>query len=349
MPIRYGIVALLMCLLAGLSACNKPASKSGETANQSGTSTPNEQEGEKFAGSIEIDGSSTVFPITEAVAEEFESSNPDVSITVGVSGTGGGFKRFVTGETAVQDASRPIKDKEDAEAKANGIDYLEVPVAFDGLTVVVSPENDWVDHLTVDELKKIWEPESKVKLWSEVRKGWPASAIKLYGPGTDSGTFDYFTEAINGESKASRSDYTASEDDNVLVQGVSGDKFSLGYFGYAYFEENQDKLKAVSIDGGAGPVVPSAETVSNGQYTPLSRPLFIYVNSKELARPEVKAFLDFYIQHAADLVGTTGYIPLPAEAYIAVKTHYEAGKTGSVFMGKKTVGLTIEEVLAAGE
>jgi phosphate transport system substrate-binding protein len=298
-------------------------------------------------GKIEIDGSSTVFPITEAVAEEFQGANGGVNITVGVSGTGGGFKRFVVGETDLQNASRPIKDKEHADAQKNSVSYIELPVAFDGLTVVVNKKNTWVDKLTVAELKKIWEPGSKVRNWSDVRKGWPAKPIKLYGPGTDSGTFDYFTEAINGKSKESRSDYTASEDDNVLVQGVGGDQYALGYFGFAYYEENAAKLKAVPIDAGKGAVAPSPETIRNGKYSPLSRPLFIYVSSKAIKRPEVDAFVKFYLQQAPSLVKEVGYIALPAEAYTAVSKHYAAKKTGSVFMGKDTVGLTIQQVIAA--
>ncbi len=232
-------------------------------------------------------------------------------------------------------------------AKWKGLAYIELPIAFDGLTVVVNKKNTFVDKLTVAELKKIWQPGSKVKNWSDVRAGWPAKAIKLYGPGTDSGTFDYFTEAINGKSKESRSDYTASEDDNVLVNGVSGDESALGYFGLAYYEENKDKLRAVPIDGGKGPVSPSVETVKNGKYAPLSRPLFIYVSTKSMARPEVDAFVKFYLKNAANLTKEVGYIPLPAEPYTAVTAHYTKKKNGSVFMGKDTIGLTIQDVLAS--
>lgn len=298
-------------------------------------------------GKIEIDGSSTVFPITEAVAEKFQDANPGVNVTVGISGTGGGFKRFDVGETDVQDASRPIKDGEHKDCKTNGVDYIELPIAFDGLTVVVNKKNTWVDKLTVAELKKIWDQGSSVKTWADVRSGWPAKPIKLYGPGTDSGTFDYFTEAINGKAKQSRSDYTASEDDNVLVAGVGGDQYALGYFGLAYYEENKDKLKAVPIDNGKGAVSPSADTVRTGKYAPLSRPLFIYVSTKAVARPEVDSFVKFYLKNAATLSKEVGYIPLPAEAYTAVSTHYDKKKIGSRFMGKDTIGLTIQEVLQA--
>ncbi|TYP54194.1 PstS family phosphate ABC transporter substrate-binding protein [Thermosediminibacter litoriperuensis] len=268
-----------------------------------------------LSGSIQIDGSSTVYPITEAVAEEFMNIYPDVNITVGVSGTGGGFKRFTAGETDMSNASRPIKDEEAAKAEENNIEYIELPVAYDGITVVVNKQNDWVDRLTVEELKKIWSPGSKVTKWSDIRPGWPNEKINLYGPGTDSGTFEYFTEVINGEAKKSRSDYTASEDDNVLVQGVSGDRYALGYFGFAYYLENSDKVRAVAIDGGSGPVEPTMETINNGTYKPLARPVFIYVNKKSLERPEVKEFVKFYMENAPELVEEIGYVPMPDSVY----------------------------------
>ena len=243
---------------------------------QNGQGGANENQEAKLTGNVEIDGSSTVYPITEAIAEEFQGQNPDVKVTVGMSGTGGGFKRFTVGESDINDASRPVKDKEAEQAKDNNIEFTELEVAYDGISIVVNPENDFVTDLTVDELKKIWEPNSSVKTWKDVRPEWPAEEIKLYGPGTDSGTFDYFTEEIIGESKKIRTDFTASEDDNVLVQGISGDKYSLGYFGYAYYVENKDSLKLVSVNG----VVPSTDTIKNKEYTPLSRPLFIYVSNK---------------------------------------------------------------------
>ena len=269
-------------------------------------------------GTVKIDGSSTVFPITEAVAEEFGMvrEHRRVRVTVGVSGTGGGFKKFLAGETDINDASRPIKQKEIDKAKKNGVRYIELPVAFDGLSVVVNKENTWVDYLTVAELKKIWEPGSKVKTWKDIRSSWPDKKIQLYGPGTDSGTFDYFTETINGKSQASRSDFTKSEDDNVLVNGVAGDKGSLGYFGYAYYVENKDKIKAVPIkQGDKAPVAPTMTTINNGSYAPLSRPIFIYVNLKSAKKPEVKAFIHFYLKHAKELVKEVGYIPLPDQDY----------------------------------
>jgi len=268
--------------------------------------------GEELSGTIRIDGSSTVYPISQAVAEEFMYEYPEVNVTVGFSGTGGGFKKSTAGEIEISDASRPIKEEELAMAEQNGIEFIELQVAIDGLAVVVNSGNDFVDFLTVDELKKIWEPGSTVKYWSDVRPEWPQEEIKLYGPGPDSGTFDYFTEAVVGESGASRADYTASEDDNVLVTGVAGDKYSLGYFGYAYYEANKDKIKAVPIDGGNGPVEPTAESINQGAYTPLSRPLYIYVNKEYYeTRPEVKTFVQYYMDIVSDIAQEVGFVPLP--------------------------------------
>lgn len=300
-----------------------------------------------LSGSITVDGSSTVYPVTEAVAEEFGKLNPDVKVTVGVSGTGGGFKKFCVGDTDISDASRPIKGSENDLAAQNGVEYIELPVCFDGLAVVVNPRNTWVDHLTTAELRKIWEPGSKVSNWSQVRAGFPNEPLTLFAPGTDSGTFDYFTEAINGEGGASRSDFTASEDDNVIVSGVAGNKGGMGYFGVAYFEENKDKLKVVPIDGGKGPFEPTLDNVMTGKYAPLSRPLFIYVSTKSLERPEVSEFIDFYIKNAGKLSKEVGYVPFPRSAYATIAKHLEDGVTGSSFSGRDTVGLTIEEVLSA--
>lgn len=287
------------------------APSSANSAEQSATPETS------LSGTIEIDGSSTVYPVTEAVAEEFGKENKDVRVTVGVSGTGGGFKRFSAGETAISNASRPIKESEAELAKAAGIEYLELEVAYDGLSVLVNPENDWVDHLTTEELHEIFKPGSIVTKWSDVRSEWPAEQIKIFSPGADSGTFDYFTETINDEAQASRNDaqVTFSEDDNTLVQGIAGEKYALGYFGFAYFEENQDKLKLVPIDGGKGPIAPSAETINDGTYAPLSRPLYIYVNKAFLDKPEVKAFVTYYLEHAAELSEEVGYIRLPQEMY----------------------------------
>jgi len=270
---------------------------------------------QRIVGTIEIDGSSTVYPITQAVAEEFQDFYPDVYPIVGVSGTGGGFKRFTVGETDISDASRPIKASEAQAAADNGIEYVEFEIALDGLAVVVNHDNTWVDYLTVEELNMIWNPESTVDSWNDVRSEWSDQPIRLYGPGTDSGTFDYFTEVIVGESGASRSDYTASEDDNVIVQGIAGDPYALGYFGYAYYAENTDTLKIVPIDSGSGPVTPTDQTINSGQYSPLSRPLFIYVSKASLARPEVEDFVRFYMENAEQLVTEVGYTPLPASVY----------------------------------
>lgn len=296
---------------------------------------------------IKIDGSSTVYPITEAVAEEFQKSQK-VKVTVGESGTGGGFKKFCRGETDISNASRPISQKEMDACKEAGIQFIELPVAFDALTVAVNDKNDWVKSLTVEELKKIWQPGSTVKNWKQVNSAFPDKALSLYGPGTASGTFDYFTEAINGKSKASRTDYTPSEDDNVLVQGVSGNVGGMAYFGLAYYEENKDKLRAVPIAEKAGKpgVLPSAETVKDGTYQPLSRPIFIYVNATAAAfKPEVKSFINFYLDNAPELVKEVKYIPLTTEDYTAVKAHFKALKPGTGFGGKNEVGIKVQDLI----
>ncbi len=268
-----------------------------------------------LSGTVEIDGSSTVFPISEAVAEEFNRVHGNVRVNVGVSGTGGGFKRFTVGDTDISDASRAIIDTEAEAAAANGIEYYELRVGTDGLSVIVSTSNEFVQCLTVDELNEIWGPGSEIKNWNQVRAGFPDRPLRLYGPDTDSGTFDFFTEEINGEAQLSRSDYTASADDNVLVQGVGGDRNALGYFGYSYYTENADKLNLVAIDHGGGCVLPTSDTILSGEYEPLTRPLFIYVNKKSLERPEVKAFVEFYLEHAEELTREVGYVPLESFAY----------------------------------
>ncbi len=269
----------------------------------------------KLSGTIEIDGSSTVFPVTQAVAEEFQKINTDVRVNVGISGTGGGFKRFTKGETDINDASRPISTSEIELTKTNKINYVELKIALDGIAVVVNPKNTWVNYLTTAELKMIWNANSTVTKWSDVRPTWPDQPLNLYGPGTDSGTFDYFTEVINGKTKSSRADFTASEDDNILVQGITGDTNSLGYFGYAYYAENEAKLKVVPIDSGAGPVTPNDSTITSNTYTPLSRPLFIYVNTASLERPEMTAFVEFYMVNGEALVHEVGYTPLASQVY----------------------------------
>jgi phosphate transport system substrate-binding protein len=268
-----------------------------------------------LSGSIEIDGSSTVYPISEAVAEEFQRENPGTRVAVGVSGTGGGFKRFCAGETDISNASRPIKDSEAEECERNGVRFTEVRVAWDGLSIVTNPSNEFVACLTTDELKRIWEPGSTIDNWSQVRSGFPDKELKLYGPGTDSGTFDYFTEAIVGEEDASRPDYTASEDDNVLVQGVEGDPGALGYFGFAYYEENADRLKLLGVDGGTGCIQPSVQAIESQAYAPLSRPLFLYVSDVGLAKPQVEAFVEYHLEQGAELVRSVGYIALQPAQY----------------------------------
>jgi phosphate transport system substrate-binding protein len=289
-------------------------------------SSPDAENKEKLTGEIKIDGSSTVYPITEAVAEEYRTQQPEVKVTVGVSGTGGGFKKFGRGETDINDASRPIKDKEDSTCKANNIQHLQLKIAFDGLVVVVNKENTWVDHFTVEELKKIWEPaaQEKITKWNQIRSSWPAEEFHLYGPGVASGTYDYFTEAIVGKSGSSRGDYTASEDDNVLVQGISGDKNGIAFFGMAYYQENKEQLKLAGVNNGAGVVSPSVETVKNGTYAPLSRPIFIYVSDAATKRPEVVDFVKFYLTNAPTLVTDAGYIPLSGEEYQTERAKFDS-------------------------
>jgi phosphate transport system substrate-binding protein len=297
---------------------------------------------------VKIDGSSTVFPITEAVAEEFQiAKRGKIRVTVGISGTGGGFKKFCRGEIDISDASRPIKQSEIDSCRKAGIDFVELPVAFDALTVVINPQNNWASTMTVTDLKKMWEPsaQGKVTRWNQIRTNWPKEPMTLFGPGADSGTFEYFTEAIVGKAKASRGDFTASEDDNVLVQGVASDKNALGYFGYAYYAENQKKLKAVSIDGGKGGILPSSKTVEDGTYQPLSRPIFIYVSKKSMEKPEIKEFVEFYLTKSPPLVKEVKYVPLPAKAYGLALQHFRKGKFGTVFGGKSEVGVTIGELL----
>ncbi len=341
MPISLKVtvrVAAAVSLLVSLAACGRGDSGAPGAA---------------AAQVITADGSSTVFPVTEAFAEEFQKANTGMRVTVGSSGTGGGFEKFCRGETDVSDASRPIRDTEAAVCAKAGIEFIELPVAYDGLAVMVNPKNTWVDSMTVAELKKLWEPgaQGKVMRWNQVRAGWPDRDLRLFGPGVDSGTFDYFTEVIVGKTAASRGDYTSSEDDNVLVQGISGDENALGYFGLAYYEENRDKLKLVAIDdgkedNGTGPILPTPETVSNGTYRPLSRPIFIYVKTQSLQRPEVQKFIDFYLTNTARLVREVGYIPFAEPEYALVRQRFESRRTGSMYQGSALPATaTLEERL----
>ena len=302
---RIGLVLALTTLLAGCGGGRGGGDAAGTTTATGG--------GSDLSGRIEIDGSSTVGPFTTAAAERFQQQNPDVQVTVGVSGTGGGFERFCRGETDLSNASRPIKDEEATACKEGGVEYVEFQVVNDALTVVVNRDNDWVTCLTIEQVAKIWGPDSKVSNWNEVDPSFPDVSLKLFGPGTDSGTFDYFTAEINGEEGASRSDYSASEDDNNTVTGVSGEQGGLGYFGFSYFEENQDKLKAVEIDGGDGCIAASVENAQNGTYKPLARPLFVYVKQEALARPEVEALMHHILDNETAIAEASQFVPLTDE------------------------------------
>lgn len=349
------LCAAAVAALVGCSGCESasgPVPQAGAGPGKSGTEAePIKTEGlEGLSGAVTIDGSSTVFPVTEAVAEEFQNATKgSVKVTVGISGTGGGFKKFTRGETDISDASRPILKEEIEAVKAGGMEFVELPVCFDALTVAVNKENDWVDTITVAELKKIWEPaaEGKITHWNQIRPEWPDKPIKLFGAGTDSGTFDYFTEAINGKAKASRGDFTASEDDNTLVQGIEGDPHALGYIPYAYYEPNKDRLKALKIDNGSGTgVEPSEANVIAGTYQPLSRPLFIYVNKKSGERREVKKFVEFYLNNVPVLAKEVKYTPLPADAYPKILERWSKMETGSAFGGVPEVGVSINDILS---
>jgi len=312
--------------VAVLAACAPSGAPSVQTPAAVGTPTP------ALSGAVRIDGSSTVFPVTEAVAEEFQKLHRRVQVTVGIAGTGGGFQKFCNKETDIADASRPISASERDACQKNGRDYIELPVAYDGLSVIVNPQNTWVTSMTTADLKKIWEPDAqgKVTRWNQVRPEWPDRQLTLYGPGTDSGTFDYFTEVINGRAKASRGDFTASEDDNVLVQGIAGDANALGYFGYAYYAENKGRLKLVSVDAGKGAVAPSEQTINNATY-PLSRPLFIYVAKDAADRPEIDEFVRFYLTQGRALVAEVGYVRVPDNVYDAALQRFERRMVGSVY------------------
>jgi phosphate transport system substrate-binding protein len=300
----------LTAMMSGLLVFTSGCGSSAEAGKSSGAGENNKQ----LSGEIKIDGSSTVYPIMEAVAEEYQMVQPDVRVSVGLSGTGGGFKAFIAGETDMSNASRPIKEEEKAQLEEKGIEYTELKLAFDGLSVIVNKENTWVDYLTIDELKKMWVEDGKVKKWSDIRKGWPEKEIKFFSPGTDSGTFDYFDEVILDEQPIVEK-ATLSEDDNILVQGIAGDKNGTGYMGYAYYLENKKNLKIVPIDGGKGPVEPTNETIESGEYAPLSRPLYTYVKNESVKKPEVYDYLKFVIDNAGDLSEEVGYVRLPEDEY----------------------------------
>jgi phosphate transport system substrate-binding protein len=324
---RVGALAFAAAIAFG--ACSSSgATPAGGSPAASSSGTPSEPAA-ALTGSVTIDGSSTVYPITEAVAEDFQNANSGVKVSAAFAGTGGGFKKFCVGETDINDASRPIKKDDDGEGKActtNNIQYVELQVAIDGLTIVVNPANAFATCLTIDELKKIYGPDSPADLkWSEVRADFPANPVKRFMPGADSGTFDYFTETINGKVDAATQNATQSEDDNVLVTGVEGDPNAIAFFGFAYYVENQDKLKAVGVDGGSGCVVPSDTTINDGTYKPLSRPLFIYPNiAKAKERPELKAFVDFYLANTSTLSAEVGYIAEPDAILQAEKDEWAA-------------------------
>jgi phosphate transport system substrate-binding protein len=320
--------ALAVVFIAGL--CSAPASVTAQT--------------------IQIDGSSTVFPLTESVAEEFQiQKRGKIRVTVGISGTGGGFKKFCRGETDIQGASRPILTAEMEACRVAGIKYYELPIAYDALTVAVSPQNTWLSEITIDELRKIWEPgaQGRITRWNQVNPKWPNEPLVLFGAGPDSGTFDYFTEAVTGNAKSSRVDYTGSEDDNVLVQGISSNRNALGYLPFAYYSPNASKLKAVAIIGNSGKSVkPAPENVTNGSYEPLSRPLFIYVSEQAAQRREVQEFVNFYLTKSEPLITEVRYLPLPRQAYLLAAERFKDGKLGTSFGGTPEVGLKVEDLLA---
>ena len=341
---QFRHVAPLAILALTLAACGPSAQDARTGEGGAASSGPT---------LVTLDGSSTVFPLSEAVAEEFQKADKNVRVTVGISGTGGGFQKFCRGEIDIADASRPISATEVAACEKSGIQYIELPVAYDGIAIAVNPKNNWAGTITVAELKTLWGPDAqgKVKTWSQVRKGWPNREVHLFGAGVDSGTYDYFTEAINGKAKASRGDFTSSEDDNVLVQGISNDELALGFLPFAYFEENSAKLKLVPVDdgkadNGAGAISPGPDTIRTGTYQPLSRPIFIYASSKAAARPEVQRFVEFYLKNAEALAREVNYVGLGANAYTMVGDRFAKRTTGSVFIGANTVGVTIDQLLA---
>ncbi|MGB3616293.1 MAG: PstS family phosphate ABC transporter substrate-binding protein [Elainellaceae cyanobacterium] len=342
--------AFTLSLAATVAACSGGEPAATDTGADGSADTASAEGGEGVSGDVLVDGSSTVFPISEAMAEEFMAENPDARVTVGVSGSGGGFKKFCAGETDISNASRPIKQEEMDLCAEAGIEFIEVPVAFDGITVVVNPENDWAECLTADQLGQMWAPDAEgtITSWNQIDSSYPDTPLGLYGPGTDSGTYDYFTDATTGEEGESRGDYTASEDDNVIVQGVQSDTGGLGFFGYAYYEENQDSLKSVAIENSEGECMqPDANDIADGTYNPLSRPIFFYVKTESYeTKPQVKAFADYQIDQANEsLISEVGYIPLPGEIVEKANTRLEDGTTGSIYEGGSSVGVKLADKL----
>jgi phosphate transport system substrate-binding protein len=342
--LRPGRLVALAVVAVTLAGCGQSAQDARTGGSGGATSGPT---------LVSVDGSSTVFPISEAVAEEFQKVNKDTRVTVGIAGTGGGFQKFCRSEIDISDASRPISATEIEACKKSGVEFIELPVAYDGIAIAVNPKATWADKITTAELKTLWAPDAqgKVAKWSQIRKGWPDREIHLFGAGVDSGTYDYFTEAVTGKAKASRGDFTSSEDDNVLIQGISNDELALGFVPFAYYEGNKDKLKLVPVDdekadNGAGPILPSGETIRTGTYQPLSRPVFIYVSTKAAERPEVRQFVEFYLKNAEKLVNEVNYVGLGDAAYSLVGERFAKKTTGSVFSGANTVGVTIDQLLA---
>lgn len=334
LPVKWAGLTILIVL--ALTACRG-----------TGTSAQN-RGGRGEINNLSVDGSSTVFPISEAMAEEFMKTNPGVRVTIGISGTGGGFKKFCQGETDISNASRAIDVTERELCERNGIEYIEIPIALDGISVVINPANEFVQCLRVEELKRIWEPEAEGKIvnWNQVRSTFPNRPLRLFGPGTDSGTHDYFTDALGGKEQQSRGDYTASEDDNIIVQGVAADADGLGFFGYAYYQENQNKLKLVEIDSGEGCIVPGPNTIADNSYKPFSRPEFIYINKSQADRPDVKAFVEFIMNPEHQyLISEVGYVPLPESVMTVVRKRYQQGKVGSVFKSGSTLDINLHDAL----
>jgi phosphate transport system substrate-binding protein len=342
--LRHTRLVAALAVVGLLAACG-PSAQDARTGGSAGASSG--------PSLVTLDGSSTVFPISEAVAEEFQKANKETRVTVGISGTGGGFQKFCRGEIDIADASRPISATEVEACKKTGVEFIELPIAYDGIAIAVNPKNSWADKITSAELKTLWAPEAqnKVSKWSHIRKGWPDREIHLFGAGVDSGTYDYFTEAVTGKAKASRGDFTSSEDDNVLVQGISNDELALGFVPYAYYEGNHDKLKLVPVDdgkgdNGEGAITPSPETIRTGTYQPLSRPVFIYVSKKASERQEVQRFVEFYVKNSEKLVTEVNYVGLGDAAYNLVGDRFAKKTLGSVFSGANTVGVTIDQLLA---